>query len=104
MLVPEPPPGWARTAAWQTERRAIAEDVVRPALGRWVDIVTELLPRARPSEQAGLTYLPGGDEDYARSIRVYTTLPLTAAELHQTGLDQIAALEARATELGAGSG
>ena len=104
VLVPEPPPGWARTAAWQEERRAIAEDVVRPALGRWVGIVTDLLPRARPSEQAGLTYLPGGDEDYARSIRVYTTLPLTARELHQTGLDQIAALEARATELGKGLG
>jgi uncharacterized protein (DUF885 family) len=104
VLVPEPPAGWARTAAWQEERRTIAEDVVRPALGRWVDIVTELLPRARTSDQAGLTYLPGGDEDYARSIRVYTTLPLSAAELHQTGLDHIAALEARAAELGRGLG
>jgi len=31
-------------------------------------------------------------------------LPLTSAELHQTGLDQIAALEARAVALGAGLG
>jgi len=100
VLAPQPPAGFTRAQAWEQERREIAEDVVRPALGRWVDIVRELLPRSRPSDQAGLTYLPGGDEDYARAIRVYTTLPLTAQELHQTGLEHIAALEARALELG----
>jgi uncharacterized protein (DUF885 family) len=104
VLAPQPPPDWDQTAAWEEERRAAAQDVVRPALARWVEIVRDLLPRARPSERAGLTYLPGGDEDYARSIRVYTTLPLSARELHQTGLDQIAALEAGAGKLGAGIG
>jgi uncharacterized protein (DUF885 family) len=104
VLVPRPPAGWDRTAAWEEERRAAARDVVRPALARWVEIVRDLLPRSRPSAQAGLTWLPGGDEDYARSIRVYTTLPLSAAELHQTGLDEIAVLEARAVELGRGLG
>jgi len=69
-----------------------------------VATVRELLPRARPSEQAGLVYLPGGDEDYARAVRISTTLPLSAGELHQTGLDHVAALEARAVELGAGLG
>ena len=104
VLVPRPPEGWDRTAAWEDERRAAARDVVRPALARWVEIVRDLLPRSRPSDQAGLTWLPDGDEDYARSIRVYTTLPLSPAELHQTGLDEIAALEARAVELGRGLG
>ena len=104
VLVPQPPEGWDRAAAWEDERRAVADEVVRPALARWVDIVRDLLPRARPSEQAGLSWLPGGDEDYARYIKIYTTLPLTAAELHQRGLDQIDALEARAAELGRGLG
>src|SRR5689334_20726211 len=106
VLAPQPPDGWARdrTVAWESERRAAAEEVVRPALTRWVEIVRDLLPRSRPSGQAGLTYLPGGDEDYARSIRVYTTLPLSPAELHQTGLDEIATLEARAAKLGQGLG
>jgi uncharacterized protein (DUF885 family) len=104
VLAPQPPEGWDRTAAWESQRRTAAEDVVRPALARWVEIVRDLLPRSRPSGQAGLTYLPGGDEDYTRSVRVYTTLPLSPAELHQTGLDEIAALEARATELGRGLG
>ena len=103
-LSPRPPAGWDRAAAWEEERRAIAEDVVRPALAGWVATITELLPRARPSQQAGLVHLPGGAEDYARAIRIYTTRPLRPEELHQTGLDQIAALEARAVELGAGLG
>ena len=104
VLSPQPPPGWHGAVAWEAERRAAAEEVVHPALARWVATVRELLPRARPSERAGLTYLPGGDEDYARAVRISTTLPLSAGELHQTGLDQVALLEARAVKLGAGLG
>ncbi len=103
-LSPRPPQGWPRAAAWEEERRAVAEEVLKPGLARWVATIEELLPRARPSERAGLVYLPGGDEDYGRAVRVYTTLPLSPDELHQTGLDQIAALEARAVKLGAGLG
>ena len=104
VLSPRPPEGWARTPAWEAERRAAVADVVQPALGRWAQTVRELLPRARPAEHAGLRWLPDGESDYARAIRVYTTLPLTAEELHQTGLDHVAALEARAVELGKGLG
>jgi uncharacterized protein (DUF885 family) len=103
-LSPRPPQGWPRAAAWEEERRAVAEEVLKPGLTRWVATIKELLPRARPSERAGLVYLPGGEEDYGRAVRVYTTLPLSPDELHQTGLDQIAALEARAVKLGAGLG
>ena len=104
VLSPRPPQGWARASAWEEERRAAAEEVVHPALARWAATVRELLPRARPSDRAGLAYLPGGEEDYARAVRIYTTLPLSAGELHQTGLDQIEALEARAVKLGASLG
>jgi uncharacterized protein (DUF885 family) len=104
LLAPQAPAGWDGTAEWEAQRRAVGAEVIRPALERWVATVRDLLPRSRPSSQAGLMYLPGGEEDYARAVRIYTTLPLTAAELHQTGLDHIAALEARAVELGAGLG
>ena len=86
VLSPRPPQGWQRAAAWEDERRAIAAEVVKPALARWLAAVRELLPRARPSEQAGLAWLPGGEEDYARAVRVNTTLPLSPEQLHQTGL------------------
>jgi len=104
LLSPQPPQGWPDAAAWDQERRRLAEEVVYPALARWVDTVRELLPRARPSAQAGLAYLPDGKQCYARAIRIYTTLPLSPEELHQTGLDHVAALEAQAVELGAGLG
>jgi len=104
LLAPRPPEGWDRAAAWESERRSVAAEVVKPALERWVATLRELLPRARPSGQAGLVYLPGGAEDYAQAVRIYTTLPLHPEELHQTGLDHIVALEARAVELGAGLG
>src|SRR5450756_805016 len=104
VLSPRPPRGWHRAAAWEQERQAAAAEVVHPALARWAAIVKELLPRARTSDRAGLAWLPGGEADYARAIQIYTTLPLSAKELHQTGLDHIAALESRAVELGAGLG
>ncbi len=104
LLAPRPPEGWDRAEAWESERRSVAAEVVKPALERWVATIRELLPRARPSAQAGLVYLPGGAEDYARAVRSYTTLPLQPEELHETGLDHIAALEARAVKLGAGLG
>jgi uncharacterized protein (DUF885 family) len=101
VLAAKPPPGWERAAAWEADRRAVVTDVVNPALARWVAIVRELLPRTRSSEHAGLRWLPNGDTDYARAIRVYTTLPLSAEDLHQTGLEHVEALEARAVKLGA---
>jgi uncharacterized protein (DUF885 family) len=104
VLSPQPPPGWPGAAAWDDERRTIAAEVIKPALARWVATVSELLPRARPSGQAGLVHLSGGREEYAQAVRIYTTLPLRPEELHQTGLDHIAALEARAVKLGAGLG
>jgi uncharacterized protein (DUF885 family) len=100
----QPPSGWDGEEAWRDERDAIATDIVRPAIGRWVDCLRELLPRARPPERAGLTYLPGGDANYQRAISSHTTLALSAEELHQKGLDEIEALESRARELGTGLG
>jgi uncharacterized protein (DUF885 family) len=101
VTTPALPQGWDGAAAWQSERDAAAREAVKPALGRWVETLRELLPRARSAEQAGLVHLPGGDADYTRAIRLHTTLPLTAEELHQTGLDEIARLSERALTLGA---
>ena len=104
VLAPRPPQGWPGAGAWEAERRTIAAEVVKPALTRWLATIKELLPQARPSGQAGLVHLPGGREDYARAVRIYTTLPLRPEELHQIGLDHVDTLEARAVKLGAGLG
>jgi uncharacterized protein (DUF885 family) len=100
VLDPRAPAGWSGQDEWERQRKAAAAEVVHPAVARWLAVVKEVLPDARPSDRAGLKWLPGGDGDYAKAIRLYTTLPLTAQELHQTGLDHVAALEARAVKLG----
>ena len=100
LTVPKPPEDWDGASEWHQERDRIARDVVKPAIGRWVDLLREVLPAARSASEPGLTHLPEGDADYARAIWSHTTLPLTAAQLHQTGLDQIAELETRIIELG----
>jgi uncharacterized protein (DUF885 family) len=100
LTAPNPPDSWDGASAWLERRDALARDVVRPALVRWVAQLQQLLPRARPADRPGLVYLPGGDADYQAAIQVNTTLPLTADELHQDGLDEVERLEARAVQLG----
>jgi uncharacterized protein (DUF885 family) len=79
----------------------VAAEVVKPALGRWAELLRELLPRARSDEQAGLVHIPGGESDYARCLQSYTTLSLSAEEIHRIGLEELEALEVQMLELGA---
>jgi uncharacterized protein (DUF885 family) len=100
LLAPQAPADWSGRDAWEAERRRVAAEVAKPALAGWAETVAELLPVARPGDKPGLAHLPGGEEDYRRYIRVHTTLPLTAEQLHQTGLDEVAGLEERAVRIG----
>lgn len=45
-------------------------------------------PKARP--EIGISSLPNGAAGYAQLIRYYTTTMLTAAEIHETGLREVA--------------
>ncbi|MEO8888967.1 MAG: DUF885 domain-containing protein [Jatrophihabitantaceae bacterium] len=100
-LAPTAPPGWDGADAWREQVAQVVSSDIAPALARWRDLLVELRPHARSDEQVGLGSIPGGEEAYRRCIAVHTTLPLTADELHRTGLDAVAELEQRALELGA---
>ena len=100
VMTPVPPAGWAGTTAWEDQRRQAAATVVKPAIGRWVETLRELLPVSRSEDEAGIGHIPGGQADYERAVRVHTTLALTPEQLHQIGLDAVESLEARACELG----
>jgi uncharacterized protein (DUF885 family) len=101
LAAPQPPDGWAGEVAWREELDAVGAQVIKPALIRWIELLRELLPRSRPGEQAGLVYLPGGAADYANCVRAFTTLPLTAEEIHRIGLEELEALEQTMLKLGA---
>jgi uncharacterized protein (DUF885 family) len=100
VLTCRPPEGWAGTPAWQEEVERVIRDEVRPAIGRYADLLAELLPRCRPPEQAGLLYVPGGVPAYASCVRNGTTLPFDPDELHRLGLVALAEIEEQIGELG----
>jgi uncharacterized protein (DUF885 family) len=102
LLAPQPPSDWDGADAWRRELDDVVRELVVPAIARWRGLLAdELLHLARPAERPGLVHIPGGEADYERMIRSHTTVRRTADELHQTGLDHVAALEERARTLGA---
>jgi uncharacterized protein (DUF885 family) len=100
MLAHRPPPGWAGAAAWREDVEDVVREEVRPAMGRYCDLLAGLLPRSRRPEQAGLLYVPGGVAAYASCVRNGTTLPFDPDELHRIGLAALAELEEQIGELG----
>jgi uncharacterized protein (DUF885 family) len=70
-----------------------------PAYRRFAaTLETAVLPVARDVE--GLVGLAAGADCYAAEIRRHTTLPMTAAELHELGLAETARVEAAMLALG----
>ncbi len=79
----------AERARLREAHLAIIRDGIYPALRQLRDFLqNEYLPRAR--DGGGLVHMRGGDRLYQRLIADNTTLPLTADEIHQTGLNEVA--------------
>ena len=74
---------------------------MRPAFARYAAVLRdELLPAARGDDEAGLGALADGDELYRVLIRSNTGLDLDPADVHQIGLDEVAALDEQIVALG----
>ena len=100
LLGHHPPPGWDGASEWRSNLERVISDQVRPALAGYLDTLVEMLPRCRPGERAGLVHVPGGVAAYACCIRQGTTLPLSADEVHEIGLAELARIGERIAELG----
>ncbi len=71
----------------------VATDQIAPALDRQIAELKRQRPLA--SADAGVWRLPDGDAYYAWALRAGTTSNLDPAQVHQMGLEQLAALQAR---------
>lgn len=75
---------------------AIAQSVY-PAYQRLIDHFVALLPKAQGNY--GAWHLPNGDAYYAWCIRQHTTTQLSAEQIHQIGLDEVARIGAQMDEI-----
>lgn len=79
----------------------LVDQAVRPAMAALAELLrAELLPVSRPDDRVGIGYVPGGEEGYQAALARHTTTDLTAEEVHQIGLDALAELAPRWSELG----
>ncbi|MEM1026079.1 MAG: DUF885 domain-containing protein [Myxococcota bacterium] len=86
----------------RAEATRVVDDEVRPALERYRNLVRdELLPHARTEEVGvGLAGLPFGEACYAARIRHFTTLEMTAQEIHERGLSELKRINGQMAEIG----
>jgi uncharacterized protein (DUF885 family) len=77
----------SRRALSEAAQKAILSSIV-PGYGDLLEFVDhEYLPAARDSIAS--VELPGGESFYAHRIYYFTSLHLTAAQVHQTGLEEV---------------
>src|SRR5262245_31719104 len=95
------PRGVEDPAAWKGRLSQVIEREIRPAVETYRDTLRDAVqPHARPNDKPGLCWVAGGEEAYAAAIRYYTTVSLSAQEIHDIGLAQIESLGREYRELG----
>jgi uncharacterized protein (DUF885 family) len=100
LLTPQPPAGTDPTRFRDRLGEVVAASV-RPAMARYRDLLADqVLERARPDDRCGLAHLPGGEAVYLAAVAHHTTTDRDPAELHQLGLDLVAALAEEYRALG----
>jgi uncharacterized protein (DUF885 family) len=89
------------SAARREELRKEAEKVVTAEVyPAWKKAIATLEPFvAKATDEAGLSRFKDGDKAYAYDLHRFTTTPLSADEIHQIGLRQVASIEKQMDEL-----
>src|SRR5262249_34110633 len=79
--------------ALRTEATTVIRDVVAPTYQKLLTFIrTEYLPKARTTLAANA--MPDGEAYYQAMIEKFTTLTLTAKEIHDIGLKEVARIDA----------
>ncbi|TRX58051.1 DUF885 domain-containing protein [Thalassomonas sp. M1454] len=85
-------------AALQQKAQQVILDNINPMYQNFYDyMVDTYIPNARQTIAA--KDLPNGESFYQNRIEHYTTLKMTAAEIHQIGLDEVARIRAEMDEI-----
>lgn len=75
------------------EYTSMIKEKVIPAYQKMQDFLEkEYLPKGR--ESSGIADIPQGEEFYKHQIKLYTTTDMTAEEIHQLGLEEVARISA----------
>ncbi len=82
---------------WQARAERIVDGPLAKALDRQIALLEGW--RRQASDAPGVSRLPEGERLYAQALRFHTSTNLSAAEIHQIGLDQVAELNAEAEPL-----
>ncbi|HSR70541.1 MAG TPA: DUF885 domain-containing protein [Acidobacteriota bacterium] len=90
--------GEDQRAELEEQGKAAIREAVVPAYASFLDFfLNEYRPGAR--DTLGASELPDGEEYYAFLIRRFTTLDLSAEEIHQTGLDEVARIRSEMEQI-----
>lgn len=77
---------------WEARAVQIADERVRPAMQRQIDALERFAPQS--TSDAGIWAKPEGAEYYAWELNAATTTNLTPDEIHEMGIEELAALHA----------
>jgi uncharacterized protein (DUF885 family) len=80
----------------------VVREVVNPAYARFLDTLRDYRPHA--TDTIGISDLDDGDARYASQVLAWTTLPLDPREVHDLGVERLAAIEEERRDIAAGLG
>ena len=107
-LLAKPSAAWSLVAEPSVDastRTRLVEAVdaqVRPGFARLAEFVDKVaLPAARPEDRPGLCAMAAMKTIYDKTLRIHTSLPLTAQAIHDTGLAEVARINEEMRALGA---
>lgn len=78
------------------EYRAILEDEVQPAIGKYRDF---LAGEYQGRDEVGVSANPNGEECYDASVRYHSSLQMPAEEIYRLGLAEMSRIQARMLEI-----
>ncbi|MCP4459116.1 MAG: DUF885 domain-containing protein [Cytophagales bacterium] len=82
----------------QKQAQETITEEVNPALEKFMKFIeTQYIPNCR--ETYGLSELPNGEEWYNQRIKSYTTTNMTAIEIHELGVSEVARINAEMLEI-----